>query len=425
MKFTLTITLGRVQATTLLCNAVSRDSDAYLTGVAAEHIAVPRDAPANSFVLHAPLELLARTALLPYVDATSREQARERITEVVRTFMSFEPAEFPSRRRTFDRVDEAVGHLSDAMDVNDLDAADEAADWLGTHLTPFELQNALADSIIGSLAAAAHAPIFLWLAPRVSPRGNLTGRLLRPLVRELTRHSSMRLRWIDERLTMPARADREATGADMTAALASTPKLGEGPNNFIFPTMSRVDTAALAPTILGPVCGPGEITGRGRAVMRVAAWSMLSEPTTHAPYGWSHALTMSQAAIGIAGSCADPTRALATAATYVFGLRASLAVQPLVEVFERERFDGSLSEAFTAGSETAAAAAWHIPDERRAELVTHLANRAAAHPDAHQAKYTLACLDAMGDDPQAARLYLAAAARLVGYWASVPVPAEH
>lgn len=414
-----------MQATTHFGNAVGHNSDAYLTGLAAEHIAVPRDAPANSFVLHAPLELLARTALLPYVDEVVREQARERITAVVRTFTSFEPAEFPPRRRTFDRVDEAVGHLSDAMDANDLDAADEAADWLGTHLTPFELSNALADSIIGSLAAAAHAPIFLWLAPRVSPRWNLTGCLLRPLVRQLTRHSSMKLHWIDERPTLPSQAASAATGADVVASLASAPKLGEGPTNFIFPTMSRVDTAALAPSFLGPVCGPGEITGRGRAVMRAAAWSMLNEPTTHAPYGWSHALTMSQAAIGIAGSCADPTRALATAATYVFGFRASLAVQPLVEVFEPHKFDGSLSEAFAAGSDTAAAAAWHFPSERRFELVTQLANRAAAHPDAHQAKYTLACLDAMGDDPHAARLYLTAAARLVGYWASVPVPDEH
>lgn len=136
-----------------------------------------------------------------------------------------------------------------------------------------------------------------------------------------------------------------ATGADTFAALASTPRLGAGPNNFICPKMSRVDVADLAPAIVGPVCGSGEIASRGRAVMRVAAWSMLGEPTTHAPYGWTHALTMSQAAIGIARSCADTSRALATAATYVMGFRASLAVNPLVEGFELERLDLSLSEA--------------------------------------------------------------------------------
>jgi hypothetical protein len=401
------------------------ESDATLTARAAEQISVPRDAPANSFVLHAPLELLARTALLAYVDASCRPQARERIREIERSFTSFAPAEPTDRRRAFDRADEAVRHLSDAIDANDLEGADEAADWLGAKLTPFELSTALADVVVASLAAAAHAPIFLWLAPRVNPRGNLTGGLVRPLVRELARDASMRLRWIDERRSESRRAECETTAADMIAALASAPNLGEGASNFIFPTMSRVDTAALAPAILGPVCGPGAIRGRGRAVTRAAAWSMLAEPPTHAPYGWSHALTMSQAAIGIAGSCADPTRALATAATYVFGFRATLAVRPLVESFEPGPVAVSWDEAFAAGPDSAAAAAWHVPADRRAQLVAQLANRAATHPDAHQAKYTLACLDAMGDDPGMARLYLAAAARLVGYWASVPVPDEH
>jgi hypothetical protein len=401
------------------------ESDAQLIGRVAERIAVPRAAAANSFVLHAPLELLARSALLPYVEPAFREQARERISEIERSYTSFEPATFPDRRRTFDRVDDAVGHLSDAIATHDLDAADAAADWLATHLTPVELAKALSDLIIGSLAAAAHAPIFLWLAPRVSPRWNVTGRLLRPLARELARNSTMRLRWIDEREDALVPAGREATGADMFAALASTPRLGEGPSAFIFPTMSRVDTVGLAPTFLGRVSGPGEITGRGRAVMRAAAWSMLNEATTHAPYGWTHALTMSQAALGVAGSCADPTRALAAAATYVFGFRASLAVRPLVEEFEPPRFEGTLTDAFTAGPDAAAAAVWHLPAGLRQELVTHLASRAAVHPDAHQAKYTLACLDAAGGDPQSARLYLTAAARLVGHWASVPVPDEH
>lgn len=418
--------MDQVQATTDSTTYHNQISDASLTADAADQIAVPRQASANSFVLHAPLELLARTALLPYVDPASRQQARERIAEIAAAFASFEPAEFGARYRSFVGVDDAVGYLLDAMDANDLDAADEAADWLGTHLSPSELSTALADSIIGSLAAAAHAPIFLWLVPRVSPRSNLSGRLLRPLVRELTRHSEKQLCWIHAPNNQAlSAAIPGATGLDMTAALASTPRLGEGPSNFIAPTMSRIDVDDLAPAVLGPVCGPGEIGDRGRAVMRAAAWSMLGEPTTHSAYGWTHALTMSQAAIGIAGSCNHPSRALATAATYVMGFRASLAVNPLIEAFDPDRLDVSLSEAFDAGPDTAAAAAWHLPQERRAELITHLASRASVQRDAHQAKYTLACLDAIGHDPHSARLYLTAAAKLVGYWASSRMPSSH
>ena len=50
-------------------------SDAELCEGVAGLLAVPRRAPADSFVLHAPLELLARTALLPLVHPASRERA--------------------------------------------------------------------------------------------------------------------------------------------------------------------------------------------------------------------------------------------------------------------------------------------------------------------------------------------------------------
>ena len=425
IKLTLTITVRRVQASTVPTDR-HEISDATLAARTADLIAVPRLAEANSFVLHAPLELLARTALLPYVDPASRHHARDRISEIAASYALFEPADFPARHRSFEGVVDAVAHLVDAMRANDLAGADEAADWLGTHLSPIELTDALADSILGSLAAAAHAPIFFWLTRRVNPRSNLTGRLLRPLVRELTRHSAKQLHWIDTPTGDASTSEFPAvTGNDMTAALAATPRLGEGPSNSIAPTMSRVDSAELATALLGPVCGTGEIGDRGRAVMRAAAWSMLGEPPTHSAYGWTHALTMSQAAIGIARSCDRPSRALETAATYVMGFRASLAVNPLIDGFEPDRVVAPLSEAFSDGPDAAAAAAWHFPVARRAELITHLATGAAAHPDAHQAKYTLACLDAVGDDPQSARLYLTAAAKLAGYWASIATPNGH
>jgi hypothetical protein len=52
-----------------------------------------------------------------------------------------------------------------------------------------------------------------------------------------------------------------------------------------------------------------------------------------------------------------------------------------------------------------------------AAITTELASRAAVHPDAHVAKYTLACFDAAQADPDHTRLFLAAAAFLHGWWA--------
>ena len=54
-------------------------------------------------------------------------------------------------------------------------------------------------------------------------------------------------------------------------------------------------------------------------------------------------------------------------------------------------------------------------------MTARLATTAAVHPDAHLAKYTLACFDAAHADPPATRLYLAAAAFLGAWWAQLPL----
>ena len=53
-------------------------------------------------------------------------------------------------------------------------------------------------------------------------------------------------------------------------------------------------------------------------------------------------------------------------------------------------------------------------------LISRLAGYASTHPDAHLAKYTVACLDAASADPEATRLFLAAAAHLGAWWRQLP-----
>src|SRR4051812_19949483 len=58
---------------------------------AAEVVAVPTGAPAASFVLHAPLGLLARVGLLRAVRPDAREQARQRIVWLAATYAAAGP----------------------------------------------------------------------------------------------------------------------------------------------------------------------------------------------------------------------------------------------------------------------------------------------------------------------------------------------
>jgi hypothetical protein len=396
--------------------SVSDASDVRLVADVGSVLATPREDPADSFVLHAPLELVARAALLPFVHPAQRDRARDRISDIATEFEAFGPPVAHPAADEFGSVGAAAAALVDALDRGELDDVDQAARWLGCATTAPELRALLAPAIVQRLAAAAHAPIFLFELPRVAPRGEITGELLRGLARELGREPDWRLRWMDD--TSSAQVDDSADA--MFEALAAT-RLGErepGETPFIHPVMSRVDDLGIAAGQLATVVGGDAIQERAHAVLRASAWTMLLEPGDHAPYGWSHCLTMPQAVLGLA-DVVDPRTALAVAATFVVGFRSALAVNPLEPELPHEDPGVHLAEAFAAGPSVAAAAVWHDRDTPAAAFVSELATRASIQGDAHLAKYTLACIDQAEADRTHARLFLTAAASLVGWWTLV------
>jgi hypothetical protein len=200
------------------------------------------------------------------------------------------------------------------------------------------------------------------------------------------------------------------------------PTLGVPGSDFIYPIMNQAEESGLADKLLRGLIGEQpDVPAARRDLARVAAWSMLEEPADHAPYGWSHCLTMPQAVLGLAGRGASPHTAVAVAATHVVGFRAALGSRALDgDWTPAAPATTDLAEAIEAGPEQAAATAWHTPDEGTHGVVAELATRASCHHDAHLVKYTLACLDAAAYDPDQRRLYLAAAASLSAVWAAQP-----
>ena len=388
-------------------------SDTDLMARVAAVVSAPRADPADSFVLHAPLELAARVALLPRVEPDERTAARAQIAAIATAYEAFGSSVPPPGARTFDSLAEAARWLGDAIAGGDLDEVDATATWLGRRATNDELARLLADVIVPSLAAAAHGAIFLYQMPRVAPRGELTAELLRPLARELARHPEWRLRWFDDRSDV-----QPQPAAALFDALRAVPRLGIPGSDFIYPLMSQVERTGVAASLLSRPTSHLDVRDAARVTLRAAALSMVQEPGDHAPYGWSHCLTMPQATLGIARACADPSTAVAVAATYVVGFRAALACRPLEEHWEPEDPGVAPAASLERDPEQAAAAVWHASDESLASVATVLATRAARHHDAHLVKYTLACLDAADAHRSDARLYLAAAARLHGWWVS-------
>jgi hypothetical protein len=379
----------------------------------APELAVPKDAPADSFVLHAPLELLARRGLFPHVRPDGRDAARERVMGLAAEYAAAGDPVAEPRPTGDETVAELAAALVSALDAGELDDVDRFATALGGRATPIELRRALSGPVSASLAAAAHAGIFLYLLPRVAPDGELPGSLLRGAARELGRYPEWRLRWFEDP------GDPVGSGS-LADALLHVPVLGLPGSDFIYPIMHQAEESGTAARLLaGVIAGTVDVDAARRVITRVAAWSMLQEPPDYAPYGWSHCLTLPQAVMGIAGDGLDAHRAIAVASTYIVGFRAALGRRLLDPAWVPDApATPSLVEARALGPDAAAATVWHAPADARDGIVTELATYAAQHHDAHLVKYTLACFDAAAPDPDATRLYLAAAASLSGWWAT-------
>lgn len=272
-------------------------SDAMLVAAVANVVRCPRVDNADSFVLHAPLELAARSALLPMVRPDRRADARSRIAAIADRFDAFGDGAAPPRRVEFESAAAGAVALGDAITAGDLEAVDERAASLGRTATATALRSLLTAAVLPRLSAAAHAPIFLYQLPRVAPRGEITPELLRPLARELARFPDWKLGWVDDEVT----ASSEAAPAEaLFDAIADTPRLGVPGSSFIYPLMHLVDETGVAAELLGGPVRAVDVGAGSRTLLAAAALSMLTEPSDHAPYGWTHCLTMPQAVLGSA-----------------------------------------------------------------------------------------------------------------------------
>lgn len=410
-------------------NDFSPNRDDQVLEDTAEQVANPRVAPADSFVLHAPLELLARRGLLDFVGPASRDAARERMRWVAEKYSASGPG--IDDHAGPDPVvpgcaDQVARELVGALDEGDASRADLAIRSLCAVLSPSAIAAVLAEPVVRRLSAAGHGSIFLDLLPRVGAGAPSAALMSRILVREMCAHPDWQLHWTDERF------DRQPDAGDPSSSLQTVllapPSPGTLANNFIYPTMSLTEGSGLAASLLaGPTCSIDVASAR-RTLLRVAAHSMLQDDPAHAPYGWTHCLTMAQSTLNIAALCEEPRTAIAVAATFVLGFRATLRsvsldpdfvpMKPRASDTPPTLMDALVEALVDADPSAAAAAAWHAPAGRRASLVERLASRAAQHEDAHLAKYTLACIEEAQRDPDAASLFLAAAAYLAAWWAA-------
>ena len=279
-------------------------SDSRLLEWAAGIVGVPKEDPADSFVLHAPLELMARAALLPRVTVGERDHARARIVWMALKYQEAGASVRPPSRMLPTSAEGAVNALVKAIESSDLDETDRYATWLGENMAADELRRELGPSLVPALGGAAHGSIALHLHGRTPAIGGI---VLRGVAREIARYPEWRVHW----------DDLAKGGRPLVDALLDAPELGLPGSDFIFPMVAH--GAESAKQLLGDVSN--DPVAGGRALTRVAAWSMLQEPSNYTPYGWTHTLTIPQAVMSLD---IDPSLAVAVAGTQVIGFRASM-----------------------------------------------------------------------------------------------------
>ena len=385
--------------------------DAQLVDAVASALETPRASlQPSSFVLHAPLELLARAALLPFVSLEARAGARHRIAQIAARYArEGEPA--PEAPATPGAGQASVA-LALALEQGQPEAAVAALDGVLAERGALEARRLVFDLTLDRLGAAAHTPILLAELPRVVDRVHHVGRLLRAPLRTLASAPAARLSW---HLAL----DHEPSlGEDQACALLrqrlASPARATAEASSIASTMQAVERSGQARALLGDLVASLSPRAAERELLRLAAWSMLQDSADEAPYGWTHCLTLPLGVLGNVDVSARPRHCVAVAATYVLGMRATRGAARL----DPARVPPATAIRSLAGAAppVAAAVAWHTPLVERSALVTTLASRAAVHHDAHVAKYTLACLGATERDPAAAPLYLSAAAYLQAWW---------
>jgi hypothetical protein len=400
--------------------------DAELCRQAAAIVSRPLLKGGSSFTLHAPLELLARYGLLPLVAPRERKLARLQLAASAAAFEAASPGSGPPLKiAAFPNPADARAELRRVFDKRDADGLEAVVLQFAAQYGAASLVHLLTPLALPTLSGASHSHIGLWLLlrhGRTSDNGDAS--LLRAAVRALAADPKGRLRSFAGMALeggKPLTQDPARVEQDVLRKLTA-PRRGKQAYGSMRTLISAGEATGNADALFGDFIR-GDLTAEQidaafRAVLRTCAHSMLQHDASFAKFGWSHCLTLPQAACGLSSFNINRKLALAAALVWITAYRSVLSDRDLDLNWAPARPSGSssLEEALRTSPAAAAARVWHAEPDELPLVRQTLATEASIRPDQHLVKYTRACLDLVSFDPQAEKLYLAAAASLCGLW---------
>jgi hypothetical protein len=403
-------------------------SDRQIVDAVAAIVARPGEGM-TSFTLHAPLELLARSGLLPLVAPEDRELARTQMVASAAAYQAgVQPVREPPVRSEYRDFASAGRDLTQAFAKADPDGLEAVVLQVARQFGTASLVHSLTPLLLPTLTAASHSHIGLWLLLRHGAGDAGDASLLRAATRSLAQDPQGRMASFGgmalsagkpSKLT-PQQIEREIFSR-LAHPLHSTVAPGGGIRGLMEAAEKGGTVDLLFADFIAQDLDPSQIAAAFRSILRVSAHGMLQDDPGEAKFGWSHFFTLPQAACGLSSLHPSSKLGLATTLVWSTAYRTVLSSRRLDFQYRPKAVQVSLAEALHAGPDVAAARFYHADPSEFSAMQRLLASEASVRNDQHLVKYTRACFDMCGFDPPGARLYLAAAAKLAGLWiAEVP-----
>lgn len=408
-------------------------SDSNLAQQAAEIISVPVKG-GGSFTLHAPLELLARVGLLAEVDPRERQLARLQLIASAASFESNANMGAPKKVAAFPDAATAQAEFSKAFQGRDGEALEAIMLQYAAQFGIANLVQVLTPLALPTLTGASHSHIGLWLLLRHGrPSNTADPALLRAAARSLAAAPKDQLRSF-KGMAIDGGKPLKQSAAEIEQEI--TKKLKDAPRKTTagLPGMKGLfnagEATGNADTLFGDFIthdlSNEQIDAAFRASLRICAHNMLQHKPNFAKFGWSHCLTLPQAAFGLSSFGIVRKLALASTLVWTTAYRSVMSDHALDMAWQPTKLEGSASliEALKTSPAAAAARVWYADPSEYPDVKQTLATQASIRSDQHLIKYTRACIDMVSFDPEQERLYLAAAAHLCGVWVKDQPEAE-
>ena len=361
----------------------------------------------SSLEIHAALEVMARYLLLPYVDSRRRPYARRNLAKAARDFA--EVATPPP-----------VSNVADGITNRFGDEDLEVAPWptvgrvLDGALCQPRSRNALTTRILRQVGGAGHGQILLHhvLDADLHMRAKLLTHM-QMFFRAFCEDPSTEGGAVIPQLRPMLRANPDAIDDFLSAIPRST---AETPHTGIRGVMARGQGVEIAE--IDSAASRTSFDAAGTAC--IAAARMMLTAETDMEYGWSHCLTLSEAAWGFVDRGEDAGAIVAL--SYVTGFVAALGFPgwpSLAPSAAQTTGIAVLRQALASPSpEDAVAICLGAGETFAMEAWGEVVSQASTLEDAHLVKYVYACLKCASRKPEAEPVFLAAATRLLARWLS-------